>query len=293
MRCWVTLTRVSCFAVLRWSTAAALGLVSGVSACGLDARGTSARKATGPTTEAPTTSGASGGQGTTGQGGSSSGGHPSAGGATSAGGYGGSMGGGGSGTGDTAGTGGAGGGGTTIMPVCGNGIIESGEECDDGNLEPGDGCSPECVECECPAGDCSNAAVFRDPITHHCYAYVASSRDWSDAETACEAWSGTLAALSTITELQSLMSLVKSSDTNVWLGATDEGHEGTFVWVNGEAFSYVNGAPPWASDEPNDNGIWPGHENCLEMRMDPNFNDRKCDTTQHFLCERLPAGAPP
>jgi cysteine-rich repeat protein len=34
-------------------------------------------------------------------------------------------------------------------PVCGNGILEDGEQCDDGNLLPGDGCSSACA-CECP-----------------------------------------------------------------------------------------------------------------------------------------------
>ena len=33
---------------------------------------------------------------------------------------------------------------TTISPSCGNGIAEGAEECDDGNLNPGDGCSPTC-----------------------------------------------------------------------------------------------------------------------------------------------------
>lgn len=28
--------------------------------------------------------------------------------------------------------------------VCGNGVVESGEQCDDGNLNDGDGCSPSC-----------------------------------------------------------------------------------------------------------------------------------------------------
>ncbi|MFQ5658271.1 MAG: IPTL-CTERM sorting domain-containing protein [Candidatus Methylomirabilales bacterium] len=30
-------------------------------------------------------------------------------------------------------------------PVCGNNILEIGEECDDGNVTPGDGCSPTCL----------------------------------------------------------------------------------------------------------------------------------------------------
>jgi cysteine-rich repeat protein len=36
------------------------------------------------------------------------------------------------------------------LPVCGNGTIEAGEECDDGNTVSGDGCSSVCV-CDCPA----------------------------------------------------------------------------------------------------------------------------------------------
>ncbi len=29
-------------------------------------------------------------------------------------------------------------------PVCGNGVVERGEECDDGNLRSHDGCDAEC-----------------------------------------------------------------------------------------------------------------------------------------------------
>ena len=32
----------------------------------------------------------------------------------------------------------------TVTPICGNGIIESGEQCDDGNTISGDGCSSSC-----------------------------------------------------------------------------------------------------------------------------------------------------
>ena len=33
-----------------------------------------------------------------------------------------------------------------LMPVCGNGSVEAGETCDDGNLNSGDGCSSLCVD---------------------------------------------------------------------------------------------------------------------------------------------------
>ncbi|MCF7846659.1 MAG: DUF11 domain-containing protein [Candidatus Gracilibacteria bacterium] len=38
------------------------------------------------------------------------------------------------------------GGGPPPEPVCGNGIVEPGEECDDGNTNNGDGCSASCTE---------------------------------------------------------------------------------------------------------------------------------------------------
>jgi cysteine-rich repeat protein len=66
-------------------------------------------------------------------------------GATGAGAATGATGGGGSGLtggGGTAGSGGEGG----QAPVCGDGVIEIPEQCDDGNTNPGDGCSATCTE---------------------------------------------------------------------------------------------------------------------------------------------------
>jgi cysteine-rich repeat protein len=36
------------------------------------------------------------------------------------------------------------------LNVCGNGVVESGEECDDGNDVAGDGCEPDCTETAAP-----------------------------------------------------------------------------------------------------------------------------------------------
>jgi len=45
-------------------------------------------------------------------------------------------------------------------PVCGDGILDRGEQCDDGNLDDGDGCSSTCaVTClDAPASGCRNPA---------------------------------------------------------------------------------------------------------------------------------------
>jgi len=75
------------------------------------------------------------------------------------------------------GGGGGGGGGTPpppppppppTPPICGNGVLESGEECDDGNVIDGDGCSAACTAeipllvIQPPAPVCGNGVVEAD-----------------------------------------------------------------------------------------------------------------------------------
>ncbi len=47
----------------------------------------------------------------------------------------------------------------TPQPVCGNGILESGEQCDDGNTVSGDGCSSTCQLENPPQPVCGNGIV--------------------------------------------------------------------------------------------------------------------------------------
>jgi len=49
-----------------------------------------------------------------------------------------------------------------VDPVCGNGIKETGEECDDGNLEGGDGCSSSCEIESWPKPICKENQYFGD-----------------------------------------------------------------------------------------------------------------------------------
>jgi cysteine-rich repeat protein len=39
-----------------------------------------------------------------------------------------------------------------LPEYCGNGVVDPGEECDDGDFEPGDGCGPTCLREECGNG---------------------------------------------------------------------------------------------------------------------------------------------
>jgi cysteine-rich repeat protein len=61
--------------------------------------------------------------------------------------------------------------------VCGNGIVEAGEECDDGNREVDDGCTPDCM-IERPYTCTNNAG------------YVACDATWSFDTTGTNYWTG-------------------------------------------------------------------------------------------------------
>jgi large repetitive protein len=50
------------------------------------------------------------------------------------------------------------------IAVCGDGIVDVGEQCDDGNLRAGDGCSPLCqIECYWNCGTCGAATTCITP----------------------------------------------------------------------------------------------------------------------------------
>jgi cysteine-rich repeat protein len=64
-----------------------------------------------------------------------------------------------------------------------NGVLDGGEECDDGNLESGDGCDRCRVECPSPGR--------KDPVNAHCYLPVRAA-SFAGAEDQCRATSSAL-----------------------------------------------------------------------------------------------------
>jgi len=80
---------------------------------------------------------------------------------------------------------------------------------------------------------------------------------------------------------------------NAWLGGNEIAQRGTWVWEDGEAWSFA----PWNPGEPNDYGADAGGppEDCLDLRPSPDagtfgFNDESCAYLYAPLCERDPAG---
>lgn len=147
--------------------------------------------------------------------------------------------------------------------LCLNGVQETGEECDDGNLEETDGCTSQCE-----AGPvCTSAAIAGgdrfavDPANATCYvAFDSDPTNHADAQAACSGIGGHLATITGSGEQDRVASIHDVGQT-VWLGATDAVVEGSFAWVTAEPFSYAN----WLAGEPDDNSGSGGNGDCVAI----------------------------
>ncbi|MFO0619322.1 MAG: C-type lectin domain-containing protein [Polyangiaceae bacterium] len=100
------------------------------------------------------------------------------------------------------------------------------------------------------------------------------------AKEACAGAGETLADLSSPGEARELSRATSMpiATPSVWIGATDEDHEGEFRWSSGERLAYTG----WGPGEPNNSGV----ENCAELIIATGrWNDVRCDAQRPPLCE--------
>lgn len=129
---------------------------------------------------------------------------------------------------------------------------------------------------------CSGGAVnFEDPATGNCYIFFDQKRDWDFARGVCENLGAGvhLATIDSDDENQLIATLVGGADA--WLGGTDAGDEGNWIWENGDDYSYEG----WRSGEPN-NGNGSG-EDCMvvEGGKGGTWDDRNCGNDYRYVCE--------
>ncbi len=247
-----------------------LGAIGGltVSGCFLDATS----EATSQGGSDPTTTSTGGGT-------ASTGGFEGTGGSTASTGGGGTVvseGGTGPGGAGGAATGGGGAGGEGGSPAsCGDGVVDVGEQCDDHNASPGDGCE----ECQIV---CPDAGAVLDTATNHCYWLSTQTVSWNTASTSCPAGSH-LATITSQNENDFIQGSFVIPTIGAWIGGSDTQTEGTYVWVTGEPFGFTF----WEPNEPSNSGGGPG-EDCIELTAGApaDWNDDGCAKHQVFLCER-------
>jgi cysteine-rich repeat protein len=154
--------------------------------------------------------------------------------------------------------------------VCGDGVVEGEEQCDDGNATAGDGCGACIVEC-------GPAPELEEPTSHVCYRLgLDQPKDWEGAAQACTDWGGTLAAITTSDELAFVQNRIQDA---TWIGGRAGNDD--FTWITGEPWGFA----PWAPGRPAGGG-------CVHLAGDlGGFEDGECAELLQYLCERAPAGA--
>jgi hypothetical protein len=103
-----------------------------------------------------------------------------------------------------------------------------------------------------------------------------SPRTWLEARDHCLSLGGDLVVI----ESEEENAFITAQDVvDPWIGLSDIGTEGSFVWVDGQAPDYA----PWNEGQPDDSG---GDEDCGHLYSDfGTWNDNNCASLLQFVCE--------
>jgi cysteine-rich repeat protein len=187
----------------------------------------------------------------------------------------------------------AGGGGGTEQPpqpVCGNGILEAGEQCDDAGHAGLDGCDASCkVVCS------QYGAGTVESEDYHCYAGY-NQADFTGAQQDCVKRGAHLATISSAAENKIVRGLV---DNSKWLGGYEDvplmsAGAGSYIWLGGDPLSFSN----WGAHEPDAAGVHCAggapntlcYEHCISILGDGTWANHRCDMVDGYVCEWEPAG---
>ena len=132
--------------------------------------------------------------------------------------------------------------------ACGNGELDAGEQCDDGNTTNWDGCSRDCSVEELPDG--------------------------CEALETCQSFGANLATIDSDDD----SAWFGSQAGGAWIGMNDRQVEGEWRW-SGRDSEYRN----WNNNEPNDHG---NGEDCGQVLGNGRWNDANCNRASAFFCER-------
>jgi hypothetical protein len=105
-----------------------------------------------------------------------------------------------------------------------------------------------------------------NPATGHTY-YLLQKSTWSVAESQAIVLGGHLATINDAAEnewVATTLSNFGGVQRGLWIGLTDQDHEGTFTWVSGDPSTYRN----WEVGQP-DNGGGSGAENWVNIWPKP------------------------
>ena len=103
--------------------------------------------------------------------------------------------------------------------------------------------------------------------------------EWDEAVASATANGGTLAVINSEEENDFLADHILAT---AWIGYTDEAHEGTFVWVNGDPTTFTK----WSYGEPNNQGVNGGYADYTVMTPgNGKWKDRNGHDHYEFILE--------
>nr|XP_053653938.1 perlucin-like isoform X2 [Cherax quadricarinatus] len=116
-------------------------------------------------------------------------------------------------------------------------------------------------------------------VLDECFYLSTEKLSWSHARQYCHGMKGTLAMPINVYALESFVH-DKGGSVFVWLGATDEGQEGEWKWLNGRPIK----SEDWSGSQPDN---YDGNEHCMDLRPEwhPPLNDARCSNKQRFACQ--------
>jgi len=193
-------------------------------------------------------------------------------------------------------------------PICGNGLVEADEECDDGDQDDDDACAgcrlafcgdglvragvEECDHGGSPDASCSamclvcddpQAAASYASESGHCYNLYLDPivRHYVGAEEYCDQHDhGQIASLGTPKETDDVIAgLDVPPTTPLWIGLSDRDDEGEWIWASGYPVGVFD---RWSGTEPS-NGAG---EDCV-MLTNGSWTDNGCAVDRGFICERI------
>ncbi|XP_052272431.1 perlucin-like, partial [Dreissena polymorpha] len=116
----------------------------------------------------------------------------------------------------------------------------------------------------------------------HCYHFSHDAESWIGSEGICLHFGAYLAEIDNRDEYIFIQHWVDIFARYFWVGATDLGYEGDWIWANSKKH-FSNAYTRWVTGEPNNSG---GSENCLALSTHWGWNDGTCSKMFNFICEK-------
>ncbi|KAI9545618.1 hypothetical protein NQZ68_035023 [Dissostichus eleginoides] len=156
-------------------------------------------------------------------------------------------------------------------------------------------CKPESKWPEGIRGSCKRCPDGWEPHGGKCYHFSINKATWTRSRAECRCKGGYLVKIESREEQAFLEQKVRvqmtEEEDKFWIGLTDSGTEGVWLWTDGSALD--SGLSFWSKGEPdNYKGIDTMGENCARMgergrATDPTcWFDKSCEDPHKSICEK-------